>query len=276
MSQLLDMGLRDEESDSGETQDAEWSSSRCSSSCSILTHPMKVEKCLEGSVSLETAWTDSKHSSYLDFMEANFVQNMFARSYCMEDVCGGIAHHHHHQHDCRTDFEENDYNTAESQLHSQETLEYKIHDWGDQTWSSVLRAKAPATIHRGLLANPWVQHFRPRNAPSVSLKMTTVPNNEVAKRDAESQEIRSPAINNVDHQQWTANSISASDPEKPSKPVVASGRIVHQNAGETKDCLLNASSIDASVELGGKWAILCRVATHSNMITQPLFELILD
>ncbi|MCO5551063.1 hypothetical protein L7F22_004560 [Adiantum nelumboides] len=232
MSQILNTGLVDEESDSGETQDAKRSPSRCSSSSSIVTDAMKAEKSSKGSASVETAWTDSKHSSYLDFMEANFVQNMFARSYCMEDVCGGTSQHHHHHHyhhyDRLTGLDEHDYNTAESQLHSWDTME---------TYRPVSRAKAPAGLPWSLLESPWVQHFRPRNAPLASLKTNSVPNVGVLKRDAETA---FPAMNNAEHHQWKSN--NTSDSKRSSKSVAPCRRIECSKAGEAKDLLLSISS----------------------------------
>ncbi|KAH7429415.1 hypothetical protein KP509_09G046900 [Ceratopteris richardii] len=41
-----------------------------------------------------TAWTDSKHSSYLDFMEQNFVRDLYDREYCALDLCGQQAERH--------------------------------------------------------------------------------------------------------------------------------------------------------------------------------------
>ncbi|MCO5606424.1 hypothetical protein L7F22_060612 [Adiantum nelumboides] len=236
MSQVLNTGLVDEESNSGKTQDAKRSPSRCSSSSSIVTDVMKAEKSLKGSASVETPWTDSKHSSYLDFMEENFVQNMFARSYCMEDVCGGTSqHHHHHQYDCQTGFDELDYNTAESQLHSWDTME---------TYRPVSRAKAPAGLPWSSLESPWVQHFRPRNAPLASLKTNAVPNVGVVKRDAETA---FPGVNNKEHHQWKPNDIS--DSKRSSKSVAPCRRIERSKAGEAKDLLL---SISSSLSVGKK------------------------
>ncbi|EFJ08631.1 hypothetical protein SELMODRAFT_448001 [Selaginella moellendorffii] len=41
--------------------------------------------------SMDTAWTDDRHSSYLSSMEEMFVRNMYDREYCAVDICGEAA-----------------------------------------------------------------------------------------------------------------------------------------------------------------------------------------
>eukprot|EP00250_Pteridium_aquilinum_P005993 c15990_g1_i1 orf=364-1413(-) len=172
MSQLSDVCSLEEESDyadSGGTHHSSSSLSRCNSSSSIVNSATQAEKSMEAS--LETAWTDSKHSSYLDLMEANFVKNMYGRSYCVEDVCGKKSDHDHIHDNQDAQVEEYDDDSAQSGLRmSLETMEFKMYDHGDWTWRPVSRSMLPAGVPWVLLKNPWLRHFRPKNSSTISLK----------------------------------------------------------------------------------------------------------
>ncbi|KAH7440304.1 hypothetical protein KP509_04G100500 [Ceratopteris richardii] len=132
--------------------------------------------------SLDTTWTDSKHSSYLDFMEANFVQNMYARCYCEEDLCGGVPYQHSHgllhqgQNQSIETVEENDYYSAESTNRSQRMMQIAMYDFGKWNWRNVMGLKSPTASTRILLENPWVQHFRAGYSPTRSQVCTSSKN----------------------------------------------------------------------------------------------------
>ncbi|KAH7300702.1 hypothetical protein KP509_24G075200 [Ceratopteris richardii] len=104
MSDISDARFRDAEyfSDDLTSQDNECSTSKCGSpGFRRKDEPKDEEVCLTAFSYSETSWTDLKHSIYLDCVEASFVQNMFARCYCAEDLCGAACRpcFHDHGHD---------------------------------------------------------------------------------------------------------------------------------------------------------------------------------
>lgn len=96
----------------------------------------------------ETTWTDEKHSSYLDSMEATFVQKMYDKEYCSLDVCG------HSSHSSLT----LDQDCVESQpfcLNMRKPLERKV--------AGLLTFRAPSrplAVVPSMLTSPWIQHFK--------------------------------------------------------------------------------------------------------------------
>ncbi|KAI5069855.1 hypothetical protein GOP47_0016156 [Adiantum capillus-veneris] len=96
----------------------------------------------------ETTWTDEKHSSYLDSMEASFVQKMYDKEYCSMDVCG------HSSHSSFT----LDQECVESQplcLNIRKPLERKVA--GLLTFRAPTR---PLPLLPIMMTSPWIQHFK--------------------------------------------------------------------------------------------------------------------
>ncbi|MCO5569713.1 hypothetical protein L7F22_023429 [Adiantum nelumboides] len=110
-----------------------------------------------GDDSGETTWTDEKHSSYLDSMEATFVQKMYDKEYCSLDVCG------HSSHSSPT----LDQDCVESQplcLNMRKPLERKIA--GLLTFRA---PKRPLSLAPSMMTSPWIQHFKSQRNVSLQI-----------------------------------------------------------------------------------------------------------
>lgn len=109
-------------------------------------------------------WTDDKHSSYLNSVEANFVRNMYEREFCSVDVCG-------HAPEC-TDSSEMD--CTESQLASfcdgAASCPAEFKAWRNGGWQSVACDRLPLESPAAVLRNPWIQHFRPNTSARSSAR----------------------------------------------------------------------------------------------------------
>lgn len=109
----------------------------------------------------DTEWTDEKHSSYLDSIEASFVKKMYDKEYCALDLCGQAP----------KEQENLDPDSAESRLNFPSPFnEFKV--WQKGRW------RKPPQFDKGqqsavptVLGSPWVQHFR----KLVSSNKQTVP-----------------------------------------------------------------------------------------------------
>ncbi|MCO5547160.1 hypothetical protein L7F22_000603 [Adiantum nelumboides] len=109
------------------------------------------DKDKEASISFNSMWTDSKHSSYLDFMEQNFVRDLYKREYCALDVCGQPSQRRPHVD------ESYDPDSAESRTPvAFGPLEFKVWENGNWTWRVDSKLKVQPWT---LLSNPWVKHF---------------------------------------------------------------------------------------------------------------------
>ncbi|MCO5578772.1 hypothetical protein L7F22_032618 [Adiantum nelumboides] len=109
------------------------------------------DKDKEASISFNSMWTDSKHSSYLDFMEQNFVRDLYKREYCALDVCGQPSQRRLHVD------ESYDPDSAESRTPvAFGPLEFKVWENGNWTWRVDSKLKVQPWT---LLSNPWVKHF---------------------------------------------------------------------------------------------------------------------
>eukprot|EP00249_Psilotum_nudum_P010709 c22709_g1_i3 orf=212-1570(+) len=108
--------------------------------------------------SSESGWTDAKHRSYLNSIEAEFVKNMYDREYCSVDLCGQEPRHSNSsEQDCVESRP-----TAVCWV-AERTRKFKI--WQGGGWLPMVVCRpwllqcssfpAPA-----VLANPWVKHFR--------------------------------------------------------------------------------------------------------------------
>lgn len=191
---------------------------------------------MEASDSLETAWTDSKHSSYLNFMEANFVKNLYGREYCALDVCGQTPHHH-------TDFEDDD--SAQSQYRIPfGTTELKMCDRGEWTWRLVSKALVPACMPLALLTNPWVRHFRPKTC------CTSGRDKEVEVQEHVTNTSPEAVVANLEQQRLHSHQFaSGSDPSSDNsgtKPTSYGRKIGDSEAGTSKQCIQLSSSHRAS------------------------------
>lgn len=98
----------------------------------------------------DTEWTDEKHSSYLDSIEASFVKKMYDKEYCALDLCGQAP----------KEPENLDPDSAESRLNFPSPFnEFKVWQkgcWQKPTYFDKCQQSAVPTV----LGSPWVQHFR--------------------------------------------------------------------------------------------------------------------
>lgn len=98
----------------------------------------------------DTEWTDEKHSSYLDSIEASFVKKMYDMEYCALDLCGQAP----------KEPENLDPDSAESRLNFPSPFnEFKVWQkgcWQKPTYFDKCQQSAVPTV----LGSPWVQHFR--------------------------------------------------------------------------------------------------------------------
>lgn len=88
--------VKEEESHDGYEYESD--NSNCSVTSNVkgvLPHYEEpVDACADNTImqqpadSVDTTWTDEKHSSYLNSIEATFVQKMYDKEYCSLDVCG--------------------------------------------------------------------------------------------------------------------------------------------------------------------------------------------
>lgn len=102
---------------------------------------------LELDESADTAWTNEKHSSYLDSMEATFVRKMYHKEYCSVDVCG---------------YSSNSSVTGEQDCVESHPLYLNMRKPYKQA-IEVLPARAFSgtwITTSSLLASPWIQHFK--------------------------------------------------------------------------------------------------------------------
>ncbi|KAI5077503.1 hypothetical protein GOP47_0007327 [Adiantum capillus-veneris] len=127
---------------------------------------MEASDLMMGSV-----WTDSKHSSYLNFMEQNFVRDLYEREYCALDVCGQPSQ----RHEPRVE-EAFDPDSAQSRSAAPfGSMEFKVWENGNWTRRLEWKRKVQPWI---LLSNPWVKHFRTRASCRSDMSITSpAPNN---------------------------------------------------------------------------------------------------
>jgi len=98
----------------------------------------------------DTEWTDEKHSSYLDSIEASFVKKMYDNEYCALDLCGQAP----------KEPENLDPDSAESRLNFPSPFnEFKI--WQKGCWQKPPHFdKFQQSTVPTVLGSPWIQHFR--------------------------------------------------------------------------------------------------------------------
>lgn len=98
----------------------------------------------------DTEWTDEKHSSYLDSIEASFVKKMYDKEYCALDLCGRAP----------KEPENLDPDSAESRLNFPSPFnEFKV--WQKGCWRKPPHFdKCQQSAVPTVLGSPWVQHFR--------------------------------------------------------------------------------------------------------------------
>lgn len=98
----------------------------------------------------DTEWTDEKHSSYLDSIEASFVKKMYDKEYCALDLCGQAP----------KELENLDPDSAESRLNFPSPFnEFKV--WQKGCWQKPPHfVKCQQSAVPTVLGSPWVQHFR--------------------------------------------------------------------------------------------------------------------
>eukprot|EP00250_Pteridium_aquilinum_P003835 c14111_g1_i1 orf=568-1869(+) len=123
---------------------------------------------LQADGSLDTTWTDDKHSSYLDSMEATFVQKMYDKEYCSLDVCG-------HSYHSSVMLEQECVESQPFCLNMRKPFEQKL--------GGLLTLQAPARtlpFVPSMLASPWIQHFK-------SQKKVSLKNAEVEDEAAQTQ-----------------------------------------------------------------------------------------
>lgn len=115
-----------------------------------MSSAMEVEE-IKISDSTSTAWTDEKHSLYLNSMEASFVNQLYSRDYLSKDFLGWYSSKGKHS------------NSSGSSANSLLPHEFKVQRGGCWTKVKFERAKRRANIENQshpLSANPWIQHFR--------------------------------------------------------------------------------------------------------------------
>ncbi|GLJ55897.1 hypothetical protein SUGI_1200080 [Cryptomeria japonica] len=114
--------------------------------------------------SLETEWTDEKHSSFLDSIEASFVKKMYDRDYCSLDLCGQSP----------KEIEALDPDSAESRLDFPFPFnEFKI--WQKGCWRTL--PYADKSQHFSFLrvgGSTWIQHFRAPASKNQAVPASTV------------------------------------------------------------------------------------------------------
>ncbi|KAH9316020.1 hypothetical protein KI387_024647, partial [Taxus chinensis] len=102
--------------------------------------------------SLDTAWTDEKHSSYLNSIEASFVEQMYEKKYRALDICG----HTPKQNDS------SDTDCTESRPNFPSINKFKILQKGH--WQKLNYNRAwhlGISTPRAVMASPWIRHFIP-------------------------------------------------------------------------------------------------------------------
>ncbi|KAH9317190.1 hypothetical protein KI387_018959 [Taxus chinensis] len=122
--------------------------------------------------SLETEWTDEKHSSYLDSIEASFVKKMYDREYCSLDLCGQTP----------KEMEALDSDCAESRLNFPSPFnEFKV--WQKGCWRTLpdYGKFQRCSFPRGV-GSTWIQHFKAPVSSNKKKAMSTV--NESHRNDA--------------------------------------------------------------------------------------------
>lgn len=121
--------------------------------------------------SLETEWTDEKHSSYLDSIEASFVKKMYDREYCSLDLCGQSP----------KEMETLDPDSAESRLNFPSPFnEFKV--WQKGCWQTLPYAdKSQHYSFSSVGGSTWIQHFRAPVSKSQAIPASTV--NECQRSD---------------------------------------------------------------------------------------------
>ncbi|KAH7300705.1 hypothetical protein KP509_24G075300 [Ceratopteris richardii] len=127
----------------------------------------------------ELSWTDTKHNFYLEYLEANFVQNMFAKCYCAEDLCGEASRrlcHEHMKDQGHFNSDENvfyNYYSAHAFLKSQTSHQNTRNtDTDNSNMDSVSKSKDTGDPTSVPLEKSWVQNLRPDKWFSESLSAT--------------------------------------------------------------------------------------------------------
>ncbi|XP_028554877.1 uncharacterized protein LOC110101597 isoform X2 [Dendrobium catenatum] len=122
--------------------------------------------------SLSSEWTDEKHKLYLSSIEATFVDQLYGREHLSSNFMGWLS---------RTQKK-----TNSSQLNpNKQSGQFKVLREGCWEDFNFDRAKDRAVVEiesRQLLANPWVQHFKPPSAGKYPQTSVDIDNNEFSSR----------------------------------------------------------------------------------------------
>lgn len=121
----------------------------------------------------DTTWTDDKHSSYLDSIEATFVQKMYGKEYCSLDLCGHSCH-------SSVSLDQACVESPPFCLNMRKPHEQEI--------AGVLPFKAPTRpwlLAPSVLASPWIQHFKAKQV--VPVKNLEVKNLEAQEKATKAQ-----------------------------------------------------------------------------------------
>lgn len=139
---------------------------------------------LQTDESANTTWTDEKHSSYLDSMEATFVQKMYDKEYCSLDVCGHSSH-------SSVTLEQECVESPPFCLNMRKPYEQRV--------AGLLTFRAPArplSLVPSMWASPWIQHFKSqkRSGPS---KIVSSKNAEFQDEAVSTKEVNETSVNHT-------------------------------------------------------------------------------
>eukprot|EP00250_Pteridium_aquilinum_P021201 c25052_g1_i1 orf=320-1558(-) len=109
--------------------------------------PIADAMILQEDESIDTTWTDDKHSSYLDSIETTFVRKMYDKEYCSMDVCGHSSH-------SSITLEQDCVESHPFYLNTRKPHEQAI---GLLPFRGLSR---PWSSTSTVLASPWIQHFK--------------------------------------------------------------------------------------------------------------------
>lgn len=123
--------------------------------------------------SLSNEWTNEKHNLYLSSIEATFVNQLYGREHLSSNLRGWLS---------RT---QKKTNSSQSNPNKQQSGQFKVLREGCWEDFKFERAKSRAVVEnesRHLLANPWVQHFKPPSVGKHPQTSVDVDNNDFSRR----------------------------------------------------------------------------------------------
>lgn len=156
--------VKEEESHDGYEYESD--NSNCSVTSNVkgvLPHYEEpVDACADNTImqqpadSVDTTWTDEKHSSYLNSIEATFVQKMYDKEYCSLDVCGHSSY--------------SSVNLEQECVESHPFCFNNLQPFEPQQGGRLqyTASSRPYLLPPSVLASPWIQHFKAKQAASVN------------------------------------------------------------------------------------------------------------